>query len=103
MQELKKYSLLMQIAEANIKNLIDCVKLPLYNVRVWPIILHMLAAIQHSPIIFNRLLALYANPNAMVYMPSDPQMAEQLNNTMCALIEHFPQKNNDILVWFDKL
>lgn len=98
-QELKKYALLMEIAEVHIDQLINLVPVPIYKKEVWPIILHMLAAIQHSPIIFNRILKLYAKQNPARFLPIDPQLTDQLRNTMCALLDHFPEHaNNEFMV-----
>lgn len=92
----------MDIAEKNIDHLLNLAQMPTYKEFVWPIILHMMASIQHSPVVFDRVLKLYAKSNRE-QLTKDPQLADQLDNTIAALLVHFPHRpEHDALVWLTR-
>lgn len=90
-QSQKKFDLLMDITETNIDRLLQLAEMPIYKEFVWPIILHMLASIQHSPIVLDRVLKLYAKSSPL-QLTNNPQLAEQLVDTIAALLLHFPNR-----------
>lgn len=96
----QKYELLLEIALANMADLQNLSKLPLLYNNVIPIVILILKSVQHTPQIFHHFLkrftVLYCNQLKSCDLGT-------LEETLLALMIHFPAGNEEIAAEYDRI